>query len=100
MRLKEHHCISPQEPVPAGGPEDDLVDDGIRNAWFPRVDLTAHGVRPLASPGNLTGSEPFFFFGAFRIVQSSFITVEARCEEQSTKRTRRAAPTRTMRIHV
>jgi hypothetical protein len=53
MRLKEHHCISPQEPVPAGGEEDDLVDDGILNAWFPPVELAAYGVRPLASPGNL-----------------------------------------------
>ncbi|KAF8481802.1 hypothetical protein DFH94DRAFT_408329 [Russula ochroleuca] len=39
MRLKEHHCISPQEPVPAGGPEDDALDDGLRNAWFPSVNL-------------------------------------------------------------
>ncbi|KAI0295023.1 hypothetical protein BC826DRAFT_1104480 [Russula brevipes] len=42
MRLKEHHCISPQEPVPHGGSEDDPFDDGIRNAWFPPVDLAMH----------------------------------------------------------
>ncbi|KAI0308340.1 hypothetical protein B0F90DRAFT_1807544 [Multifurca ochricompacta] len=43
MRLKEHHCISPQEPVPPGGSDDDPLDDGIRNAWFPTVDLVQHG---------------------------------------------------------
>ena len=47
MRLKEHHCISPQEPVPPGGTYDDLIDDGVRNAWFPTVDLFQSGVRPL-----------------------------------------------------
>ncbi|KAI0053416.1 hypothetical protein FA95DRAFT_1579522 [Auriscalpium vulgare] len=36
MRLKEHHCINPEVPVAAGG-GDDLLDDGIRNAWFPPV---------------------------------------------------------------
>jgi hypothetical protein len=49
MRLKEHHCISPQIPVPAGGPEDDPLDDGIRNAWFPPVDLVTHRVCRLMS---------------------------------------------------
>jgi hypothetical protein len=49
MRLKEHHCISPQRPVPAGGPEDDAFDDGIRNAWFPTVNLVARHVRRLMS---------------------------------------------------
>ncbi len=49
MRLTEHHCINPQEPVPAGGPEDDPVDDGIRNAWFPSVDLDTRGVCRLTS---------------------------------------------------
>jgi hypothetical protein len=44
MRLKEHHCISPQVPVPPGGPEDDPFDDGIRNAWFPSVELVKHRV--------------------------------------------------------
>ncbi|KAI0275292.1 hypothetical protein BC834DRAFT_840152 [Gloeopeniophorella convolvens] len=45
MRLKEHHCISPQHPVPVGGPEDDEFDDGVRNAWFPAVDLAERGNR-------------------------------------------------------
>ena len=54
MRLKEHHCISPQEPVPPGGPEDDPFDDGIRNAWFPPVDLvTRHVCRLTSKPGLL-----------------------------------------------
>jgi len=47
MRLKEHHCISPQEPVPPGGPEDDPFDDGIRNAWFPPVDLVTRHDRAI-----------------------------------------------------
>ena len=49
MRLKEHHCISPQTPVPAGGSEDDALDDGIRNAWFLPVDLVTRRVRRLIS---------------------------------------------------
>jgi len=40
MRLKEHHCISPQKTVPSGGTEDDPLDDGVRNAWFPPVSLS------------------------------------------------------------
>jgi len=47
MRLKEHHCVSPQEPVPAGGPDDDPLDDGIRNAWFPPINLTTHRGRAI-----------------------------------------------------
>lgn len=38
MRLQEHHCISPQVPVPAGG-KNDAFDDGLRNAYFPNVQL-------------------------------------------------------------
>lgn len=34
MRLHEHHCIDPQDPVPVGGADDDF-DDGITNGWFP-----------------------------------------------------------------
>ena len=44
LRLKEHHCVSPQEPVPPGGQDDDPVDDGIRNAWFPPVNSVVHQV--------------------------------------------------------
>lgn len=43
MRLTEHHCISPQRIVPPGGTYDDPFDDGIRNAWFPTVDLFHSG---------------------------------------------------------
>ncbi|KAI0066406.1 hypothetical protein BV25DRAFT_1971127 [Artomyces pyxidatus] len=50
MRLKEHHCINPQKPVPCGG-EDDF-DDGIRDAWFPRT------FRPETSEGRLTFTDP------------------------------------------
>ena len=52
MRLQEHHCISPQRTVPPGGTDDDPLDDGVRNAWFPTVDLFQSGVRPIfiASP--------------------------------------------------
>lgn len=49
MRLKEHHCISPQRPVPAGGQDDSSLDDGICNAWFPPVELATYPVRCLAS---------------------------------------------------
>ena len=34
LQLREHHCISPTEPVPCGGNPDDN-DDGINNAWLP-----------------------------------------------------------------
>jgi len=40
MRLKEHHCISPQKTVPPGGTDEDLFDDGVRNAWFPPISLS------------------------------------------------------------
>jgi hypothetical protein len=55
MRLQEHHCISPQKTVPPGGTDDDLLDDGVRNAWFPTVDLFQSGVRPIfiASPDSI-----------------------------------------------
>jgi hypothetical protein len=34
MRLREHHCIDPAEPVSAGG-SDDGIDDGLLNGWLP-----------------------------------------------------------------
>lgn len=34
MRLREYHCIDPEEPLPIGG-ADDGFDDGISNAWMP-----------------------------------------------------------------
>ncbi|OAX30984.1 hypothetical protein K503DRAFT_788123, partial [Rhizopogon vinicolor AM-OR11-026] len=34
MRLREHHCIDPQDPVPTGGANGGF-DDGIANAWIP-----------------------------------------------------------------
>ena len=36
MRLQEHHCVSPQEPVNIGGTGDGF-DDGLGNAYFPPV---------------------------------------------------------------
>ncbi|TFK56903.1 hypothetical protein OE88DRAFT_1650405 [Heliocybe sulcata] len=33
MRLREHHCIDPRNPVPVGGAGDDY-DDGVTNGWF------------------------------------------------------------------
>ncbi|KAG1859846.1 hypothetical protein F4604DRAFT_2036763, partial [Suillus subluteus] len=35
MRLREYHCVDPQDPVPTGG-ADDGFDDGISNAWIPK----------------------------------------------------------------
>lgn len=36
FRLREHHCISPNEPVAHGGQRQrPMLDDGIANAWFP-----------------------------------------------------------------
>ncbi|KAF8265775.1 hypothetical protein EI94DRAFT_1734777 [Lactarius quietus] len=41
----EHHCISPQKTVPPGGTDEDLFDDGVRNAWFPPISLSQSQVR-------------------------------------------------------
>lgn len=38
MRLREHHCISPQVPIPAGG-RGDGFDDGLHNAWMPKIHI-------------------------------------------------------------
>lgn len=38
MRLREHHCINPQYPVLTGGTHNGF-DEGIRNAWFPLINL-------------------------------------------------------------
>ncbi|KAG2342066.1 hypothetical protein BDR05DRAFT_1001324 [Suillus weaverae] len=35
MRLREYHCVDPQDPVQTGG-ADDGFDDGISNAWIPK----------------------------------------------------------------
>jgi hypothetical protein len=35
MRLREYHCVDPQDPVPTGG-ADDGFDDCISNAWIPK----------------------------------------------------------------
>ena len=34
MRLREHHCINPQIPIPTGGKHDGF-DDGLDNGWLP-----------------------------------------------------------------
>jgi hypothetical protein len=46
MRLQEHHCISPQVPLPCGG-EHDGFDDGLFNAYFPRIRFAQNDVRSL-----------------------------------------------------
>ncbi|EGO31272.1 hypothetical protein SERLADRAFT_353830 [Serpula lacrymans var. lacrymans S7.9] len=38
MRLREQHCIDPQEPVACGGNGDNF-DDGLTNAWMPLCKL-------------------------------------------------------------
>ncbi|KAJ3489605.1 hypothetical protein NLI96_g2037 [Meripilus lineatus] len=44
MRLREHHCISPEFSVLPGGDHDGF-DDGIRNGWFPKVNIhEANGI--------------------------------------------------------
>ncbi|GBE77595.1 predicted protein [Sparassis crispa] len=44
MRLREHHCISPEVAVAYGGSPSDY-DDGIRNGWFPKVSFReSHGM--------------------------------------------------------
>ena len=45
INLREHHCISPELPVPYGGEDEDPLDDGIRNAWFPAVQVVQRSVR-------------------------------------------------------
>ena len=47
MRLREHHCISPAIPALAGHNPNDAIDDGIRNGWFPSVEIRESGVRCL-----------------------------------------------------
>lgn len=46
MRLREHHCINPMQPVGPALPQfQGDTDEGICNAWFPKVSLTEHGGR-------------------------------------------------------
>lgn len=36
FRLREHHCINPNEPIVHGGePDRPMLDDGVANGWFP-----------------------------------------------------------------
>ena len=37
FRLREHHCVSPDDPVSHGGADGrtPMIDDGIANGWFP-----------------------------------------------------------------
>ncbi|KAG1725395.1 hypothetical protein EDB19DRAFT_1644065, partial [Suillus lakei] len=47
MRLREYHCVDPQDPVPTGGANDGF-DDGISNAWIPKgVEVTEDMVSTL-----------------------------------------------------
>ena len=51
MRIREHHCISPQDPIGSGGRYDGF-DDGLQNAYFPNVTLDQTLVRPfVTTPG-------------------------------------------------
>lgn len=46
MRLREHHCINPMQPVGAALPQfEGDTDEGICNGWFPKMSLTEHGGR-------------------------------------------------------
>lgn len=36
MRIREHHCVSPQVPIPTGG-ERNGFDDGLADAWMPKI---------------------------------------------------------------
>ena len=46
MRLREHHCINPMQPVGPALPQfEGDTDEGICNAWFPQMSLTEHGGR-------------------------------------------------------
>ena len=36
MRIREHHCISPQKPIATGGVHNGF-DDGLPNVWLPDV---------------------------------------------------------------
>ncbi|KZP26511.1 hypothetical protein FIBSPDRAFT_782032 [Athelia psychrophila] len=39
MRLREHHCISPEQPIRVGG-RGDHFDDGLSNAWLPEIRIS------------------------------------------------------------
>jgi hypothetical protein len=48
LRLREHHCINPEQPIQSGGLNTDILDDGITNAWFPsdvNIRESSDGVR-------------------------------------------------------
>ncbi|KAI9507819.1 hypothetical protein F5148DRAFT_1201960 [Russula earlei] len=91
MRLKEHHCISPQDPVPAGGPEHDPFDDGICNAWFPPVDLVERSDRAVLTyryQGELqrTEHETFIEGRSNSHDQNTCLTCQARLEPEEPMR--------------
>jgi hypothetical protein len=61
MRLKEHHCISPAEPLPCGG-RNDGFDDGLFDGYFPQMTcITPQNVRPPSQ-----GPRPLFIHAFLR----------------------------------
>ena len=51
MRLREHHCISPQEPIAVGG-ENDGFDDGLPYAWMPKIHVKERAGRCSINDGS------------------------------------------------
>lgn len=47
MTLKEHHCISPEEPIEPVTKEPGQIDDGLRNAYMPPLQMLVERVRVL-----------------------------------------------------
>jgi len=43
MRIREHHCISPQTPVDVGGFQHG-IDDELGSAYFPPMQMNGSGV--------------------------------------------------------
>jgi hypothetical protein len=94
MRLQEHHCISPQVPLPCGG-EHDGFDDGLFNAYFPRIRFAQNDVRSL-----VIVPPPFVFVILMHLCRASSTPKTSLTKSMPTKRTSRASPTRTTRPHV
>jgi hypothetical protein len=47
MRLREHHCVSPQKPIGCGGLRNNF-DDGLQNAYFPPAVMQENTVRQIS----------------------------------------------------
>ena len=51
MRIREHHCISPQEPIPVGG-QNNGFDDGLPYAWMPKLRVTERAGKCIINDGH------------------------------------------------